>query len=140
MANKSNTTNSTGILTVGNGTSTRIISIDIPEQCDEIRFQVALNATKNVPCYSFDDFFNRDRYNSDNNGYTFLNKWTLPCTDGSGNAFLSDGTWTYSQEIVIRNPSSFGKSIYFTHREIGDASGSFFVQWQIIGGCATNGY
>lgn len=140
VVHKSNKVSSSGIISVGNNTATRIISIDVPQQCDEIRFQYFGNTSKNVPIYSFDEYYNVNDYNSSTMGFALLNRWVLPLVDGNGVALLSESSFLYSQEIVIRNPSSFGKTIYFSHREIGDNSGVFGVQWQIIGGCNPNGY
>ncbi len=136
---KSNSTKNVGIRPVGTGgVSHTIVSIDIPEQCDEIRFQYFGNTSKNVPFYSFADRYNVATFTGDSSRVN-LDYWTIPYTDSSGNLPRFDGSFGYGEIVVIRNPTSFGKTIYFSHLQIGDNTGVFGVQYQIIGGC-NNGY
>jgi|SaaInlStandDraft_1057018.scaffolds.fasta_scaffold32199_3 hypothetical protein len=132
---KINETKNIGIRSAGTGGSTHnIASIDLPEQCDEIRFQYYSNTTKNVPFYSFSDRYNVASFTGDTNRQN-LDYWIMPADNT-----LTDGIFTYSQQYIIRNPTSFGKTIYFSHNEIGVNGAPFGVQYQIIGGCNTNGY
>ena len=136
---KSNSTKNIGIHSVGTNGFYNIMSIDIPQECDEIRFQYFGNATKNIPMYSFADRYNVATWAGDNNRIN-LDYWAIPIVDGNGAPLLSDNIFNYAQEVIIRNPTSFGKTIYFSHWQVGDLSGVWGVQYQIIGGCNPNGY
>mgnify|MGYP003626913834 CR=1 FL=1 len=137
---KSNSTKNIGIQSVGTAPSTvNIMSIDIPQECDEIRFQYFTNTTKNLPLYSFANRYNVPTWAGDGNRLN-LDYWAIPMVDGAGSSLLSDSVFNYSQEVIIRNPTSFGKTIYFSHWLVGDFTGVWGVQYQIIGGCNPNGY
>tara|TARA_R110002012_G_scaffold318895_2_gene538061 strand:+ start:7895 stop:8341 length:447 start_codon:yes stop_codon:yes gene_type:complete len=144
---KSNVAKNTGELNtvftggnVGTATATKIKSIDIPEQCDEFRFRFMLSSTKNIPMYSFNDRFNRSEWNSQAYGQTDLSHIRVPMTDGNSMPTRYDGTFAYSEWIIVREPSAFGSAIFFSLAELGASDGFFGVQYQIIGGCNPNGY
>jgi len=142
VQHKSNTVKSTGdlvsVLGASGGFNYRVISIVIPQQCDEIRFRVFSNAQKNDFCYSFSDRFNLPEIvpaTLPKNDIYFL-----PMIDSNGFfRQLSQGIG-FSEEIIIRQPSDFGETIYFSPVNVGDTDGEWGVQWQIIGGCKANGY
>ena len=60
VLHKSNTVRNSGglpVLGASGGFNYRVFSINIPQECDEIRFQVLNNSQKNTFAYSFDDAF-----------------------------------------------------------------------------------
>lgn len=118
-----------------------VYSIVIPQEADEIRFQVISNSSKNAFSYSFDDMFNVPSV-TEAIAKNSLSIYKLYFTDANGGFLKSamGGSIGFSQEIVIRNPSDFGQAIYFVGYEIGTDSSKWTVQWQVIGGCNTNGY
>ncbi len=142
VIHKSNTVRNSGALSVlgaTGGFNYRVFSINIPQECDEIRFQLYNSAGKNTFVYSFDDAFNIEEV-APTNVQSSLSLWSLPFMNMNGEFLLYDNTYGYSEQIIIRNPSDFGETIYFMSKSVGVTSGTWGVQWQIIGGCNPNGY
>ncbi len=142
VLHKSNTVRNSGVLSVlgaSGGFNYRVFSINIPKECDEIRFQLFNNSQKNTFAYSFDDAFNIEEV-TPTTVQSSLSLWQLPFVNGENSFLLSDNDFGYSQQIIIRKPSDFGETIYFMATNIGSSGGTWGVQWQIIGGCNPNGY
>lgn len=139
---KTNTVRNSGVLSVlgaSGGFNYRVFSINIPQECDEIRFQLYNSSGKNRFVYSFDDAFNVEEA-TPTNVQSSLSLWSLPFVNMNGEFLLYDTAYGYSEQIIIRNPSDFGETIYFMSSNVGTTDGTWGVQWQIIGGCNPNGY
>ncbi len=123
-----------------NANKSVVYSIRIPQECDEIRFQLFNQREKNSFCYSFDDKFGVPEINTFDATQS-LSIYRLPFLNSEVQFLMTDSqSLGYSQEVIIRNPSDFGETIYFFSHVVGDGNGLWGVQWQIIGGCNPNGY
>jgi len=132
--------NSPNLVASLTGNNSVVYSIRIPQECDEIRFQLYNNREKNSFCYSFDDKFSVDEVNTFDATQS-LSIYRLPFLNAETQFLMMDSqSLGYSQEIIIRNPSDFGETIYFFCNAVGVPQGIWGVQWQIIGGCNPNGY